>query len=610
MRLLVLLLLLLPFRLFAADDYLLTLQGKVEKATTFSQKLNAYENWLAVAILVHHPDAERSLNEFNVLIKQEHSELGEGIYDLNLAYFITETLGDYSKGLDLCLKAKDIFEKLDARPQLVMTYNRLAFIVLWNQIGKKEAVLKENLYNKYLAKAYQLAVELNDSNLQVASLSYIGSYYIVSEKDYPKSLSYFYKAEKLLSPGITPYYTLGVVGSIIIVFAEMNDEANMLRYLKKIENDPYFAIFGYGKSNVYRSVAKYYFNNNKDKKNYSEALLYAEKAYDISLQMKAPEYISQGAQLLYQIYKAMGDDKVSLFYLEKYKTTEDSLARERFQKTYAAYDVVKKEATIKSLENEKLKQVNARNNLIRFSLIAALLTGLFIAIYVFWSNKKLKIKNVELLHKNKEIEQALVKGQNIERKRVAAELHDNLGVQANAILYNAELLKKEKTTVNPLVDQLQDTAREMLYHLRETLWAMKTEEIAAVDLWFRIVNFSKQMGRNYTALHFSTSGSAPSDSKLSASKSLQVVMIIQEAIQNAVKHALPTAINVNSTFDNTNWILTVADNGKGFNKDMLPDKSDSFGISNMKERAINADIALDIHSLPDDGTKVKLVIGI
>ena len=118
------------------------------------------------------------------------------------------------------------------------------------------------------------------------------------------------------------------------------------------------------------------------------------------------------------------------------------------------------------------------------------------------------------------------------------------------------------------------------------------------------------MGRNYTALHFSTSGSAPSDSKLSASKSLQVVMIIQEAIQNAVKHALPTAINVNSTFDNTNWILTVADNGKGFNKDMLPDKSDSFGISNMKERAINAAIALDIHSLSDEGTQVKLVIGI
>ena len=57
MRLLVLLLLLLPFRLFAADDYLLMLQGKVEKATTFSQKLSAYENWLEAAILVHHPDA-------------------------------------------------------------------------------------------------------------------------------------------------------------------------------------------------------------------------------------------------------------------------------------------------------------------------------------------------------------------------------------------------------------------------------------------------------------------------------------------------------------------------------------------------------------------------
>ena len=377
MRLLLIILVFVPLHIFANDGYVELLQQKVNTAGSFTEKIIAYENWLPVAILLHHPLAEKSLKNFNDLVKKEKTELAVGVYDLNMAYFVSENLGDYNKGLELCLNAKDIFEKLNAKPEMVMAYNRLTLILLWNQIGKKEILNKENLYDKYLLKALQLSEELKDKNLQIYTLSVIASYYIVTEKNYSKSLEYFHRCERTISNDITPYNKLGVYGGLAIVFAEINDEAAMLFYLNKLEEDSYFENYGYGRSNVYRSIAKYYLANNVDK-NIEKAMLYAEKSYAISVQMNAPEYISQGSQLLYQINKRLGNSKRALYFHEQYKTTEDSLARERFQKTYAAYDVIKKEATIKTLENEKLKQVNDRNNLIRFSLITALAMGLLL----------------------------------------------------------------------------------------------------------------------------------------------------------------------------------------------------------------------------------------
>lgn len=54
-----------------------------------------------------------------------------------------------------------------------------------------------------------------------------------------------------------------------------------------------------------------------------------------------------------------------------------------------------------------------------------------------------------------------------ERRRIAAELHDNLGVQANAILHNSSLLQGENASTNTVVSEYQETAKEMLHDLRK-----------------------------------------------------------------------------------------------------------------------------------------------
>jgi signal transduction histidine kinase len=588
----------------AYDEYIEQVQQHVAKANTAIEKIKAYDDWLPLAILIHHPDAKKDIDAFKLLAEQEQSALANGIYNLNLAYYMVEYYGDYNKGLEFCIKAKDIFETIQAKPQLVMAYNRLAFLVLWNEIGNKNTIVKENINDKYLSKALAFSKELKNKNLEIITLGYIGSYYNVTENNNQKALTSFFEAEKLLDEQTPPDIKLVILESISIVYADIHDEEKASVYLNKCEALSFFQQFGYGRSNMYRAIAKMYLTN-PNEKNFTQALVYANKAYDISLAMNAPEYISQGEQRLFEIYKAMGNEKLALQYHEKYKQHEDSLGRERFQRTYTEYDVVKKEATIKTLEIDKLKNKNNQNTIIAVALFLALLAGVVFGVYFFRNNKKLKLKNEELFQKNEEIGKALIKGQNIERKRVAADLHDSLGVQANSILYNASLLKNDVDDKENRIDFLHETAKEMMLTLRETLWAMKANDIEAVDLWLRIVNFCSQLSRHYKTIHISTKGNPPMHVLVDSPKALNIVMIVQEAVNNAIKHSAANTITVNSNTENSFWQIAITDDGKGFDP-TLAVRMDSYGLSNIKERAATSIMNVAIETGLGKGTKIKV----
>ena len=147
----------------------------------------------------------------------------------------------------------------------------------------------------------------------------------------------------------------------------------------------------------------------------------------------------------------------------------------------------------------------------------------------------------------------------------------------------------------------------MLLNLRETVWAMKTTDISAIDLWLRIINFMKQMGRHYTSINFKVEGEAPGNYIKPSTKALNIILILQEAVNNAVKHAQAATITASSLVEEKTWIISMQDNGKGF--DLNPEKSkttDSYGLLNMQERATASAITLSLISEAAKGTRVTL----
>lgn len=214
-----------------------------------------------------------------------------------------------------------------------------------------------------------------------------------------------------------------------------------------------------------------------------------------------------------------------------------------------------------------------------------------------------------LIEEKKQKQRELKEQEEKERKRIAAELHDNLGVQANAILHNSNLLTENNDNNNAVLTDLQDTAKEMLHNLRETLWAMKTADVTATDLWLRIINFMKQMGRHYNTINFKIEGDAPANVTIASNRALNMVLIVQEAVNNAVKHANATNITATAKTDGGKWYISVTDNGIGFDTTLHKnEKNDNYGLTNMQERADASAITFSIISTAGKGTTVSLFV--
>lgn len=297
-------------------------------------------------------------------------------------------------------------------------------------------------------------------------------------------------------------------------------------------------------------------------------------------------------------YEKMGDTRNQAAVLEKMLALKDSLyssnSAEALTALQAKYEVEKKEKTIAEQKLGLLKR--------KFLLYGSFgLMAIILSILAYRFNKykqQQKIKN----------EAAMKGAEEKERKRIAAELHDNLGVQANAILHNSTLLNEGDTNNKKLVQNLQETAKEMLVNLRETLWAMKTVDVSGMDIWLRVINFMKQLGRHYPHIQFKTEGTVPEKMILSSGRALNMLLVIQESVNNSVKHAAANTIKVNSELNTGKWVLSVTDNGNGFNINEAGTGKDCYGLQNMQERATASAIALQINSEPGKGTQVILTV--
>lgn len=308
-------------------------------------------------------------------------------------------------------------------------------------------------------------------------------------------------------------------------------------------------------------------------------------------------------------YKAMGDYKRYSEALEQYikATMEHNQlnAAEKMATIQTQYEVQKKETLI---AQQKLDLLQRKIFLWGAGIAAALLLG-FLAFRFKKYQQAQRFKLVAMMEAEKRQNEAAIKdAEENERKRIAAELHDNLGVQANAILHNSSLLQETEPANQARVADLQETAKEMLLNLRETLWALKAADATATELWLRVINFMKQMGRHYTNLNFTLTGEAPADRLIPSAKALNMLLMLQETVNNAVKHASATTIAAHSRMDKGHWVIAITDDGKGFDSTEAARKKDSYGLANMQARATASAIALAIDSGLGKGTTVTLTV--
>src|SRR6185437_11229240 len=182
-----------------------------------------------------------------------------------------------------------------------------------------------------------------------------------------------------------------------------------------------------------------------------------------------------------------------------------------------------------------------------------------IILAVHFYNRNKYNQKIKILQNRNEMQQ--------ERERISRDLHDNLGAQANALLYGTEQLQNLFPSESTLLQNLNSTAKDMMLSLRETIWVMKHNDAKASEIWFRIINFANQLNLFYKEIKVTTAGEIPEGFEFKSEKALHIILVIQEAINNAVRHSEAKNILIESDPRENNWCIKIQDDGIGFNKE-------------------------------------------
>jgi len=235
--------------------------------------------------------------------------------------------------------------------------------------------------------------------------------------------------------------------------------------------------------------------------------------------------------------------------------------------------------------------------------VLVLLIILFVMMFYFALRhyRKIEIDRQNLINK-------FISAQDESYRRIASELHDSIG--QNLIVLNNEILKvsnsypagspefEELNKINVLltesVDELRDISSSIFPNKIEKLGLSKAIESMAENAF-------ASAGIQHS---FSMS---TIDGIFGRETELNIFRIIQECINNILKHSEASQAEISLHFSGGNLVIEISDNGKGFNMKLISDKH-GLGLDNIRNRTIYCGGSIKIDSKPGNGTRVKILI--
>ena len=190
-----------------------------------------------------------------------------------------------------------------------------------------------------------------------------------------------------------------------------------------------------------------------------------------------------------------------------------------------------------------------------------------------------------------------------EKKKIARELHDGIGQQLvllNLLLQNVEAKEEDQSSMENIRQLLQSSIqelRELAYNLLPP--ALDKGFVNALERFAHRIN---SLGS--VVLNLNLSSSLTEDSFMNVD-SFNLYRIIQEVLNNALKHSKATQIDIYVEVQNEHIVIRIIDNGVGFNADEV---SEVLGLQNIKYRMKMAGIRGKLSSEPGKGVEVLLKV--
>jgi signal transduction histidine kinase len=255
------------------------------------------------------------------------------------------------------------------------------------------------------------------------------------------------------------------------------------------------------------------------------------------------------------------------------------------------YEVQKKENTIILQQLALVKK-----DYLIYSSILFLVLVVLVIYFVFRNYKKREKLKAQL---------SIASAEESERKRIAADLHDNLGAYAASIASNLNRLSfsSDDSKEAAALQEVRVNSNAIVSDLSDTIWALKKESLPLTAVSDRLKIFIQRIQNSYPGVSIDVEEEITEDHSLSPSQGFNLFQTLQEAINNALKHSHCSHILVSVKGTEHFWEIRIQDNGTGM-QDATTDAGGGNGLFNMRNRATEAGWNIAWEAAQPSGTTV------
>lgn len=593
-----------------------TLTGQLDSALIFSQKA------ILMSDSIH--DEKRKADSYSVhagiLIRKEGPSVA-------LEYYI--------KALDLYMKIGDSIGYMNSLNGLGISYYRYAeydsAIYFYQEFIKycKKLKNEEGLGKGYVnlgASYYELkdfinaryyfneSIKVNEkfNNLRFLSIANnnLGSM-AFDENNLDEAMHYYTLSQEqnsIINNVFGLAQTKNNIGNVHekrneydLAFQHYNEAKDLYKKMNNID----------GFIEAYKNIALIY----ERKKNYSKAL----KIYDSCLILsRKSKLLIREVEILYNIYKTYeltGDFTKSYKILTEQITIKDSIfsldKEMRIKQLLIKYEEEKDKTNNLSLEYELALRMrtNQRNRYMYSGVGLVLVISLT---FIFYRQKAIKDKiiagqKIQQLEEEKKLlaARAIVDGQEEERKRIASELHDGLGVLLATAKMQFSTIKDKSPENRPLIEkaiklleQASGDVRKISHNMMPGLLT-KFGFFEAVEDLFDNLNETEGLTAEVKIESETT--------RLPGNKEIMLYRIVQEMVNNTLRHAEAKNIKLKIAIQPNQLNLIYGDDGKGFNiEEKLTSKS--IGLTSIQSRVKFLSGEIEVKSNQGEGVTYDILV--
>lgn len=526
------------------------------------------------------------------------------VINIGLAHY---NATDYKSAIDYYLKAEQIYLQHDPQnADLGVLYTNLS--ITYGTLNRYDDALK------FAKKGYDRAKKGKDPNFLMSAYYSYGGNLVNAKRD-------------------------GVLGVLILDSAKhMAVRLNNLYYIYSAD---LMTAMHYYNAKQYRKAIEYYNNNLAFAQKYNSApdignsfLNIASCLAELKLTREASAHLDSAAKYLdlstisvskqmwyetsAEVLKQKGDFAKAFAFKDSVGVIKDSLYQadnlRQFEFRQARYNYEKKQAEIVKLEaDKKLQELSIRQkNMLNYILIGAAVILVVVSILSYRNYKQkqeLQQQRITELETEKQLAatEAVLKGEEQERTRLAKDLHDGLGGMLSGIKYGFNTMKENliMTSENrQAFERSMDMLDSSIKELRRVAHNMMPEALVKFGLDTALRDYCNDIKQN-TDLDVTYTSIDLADANPDQTTSITIYRIVQELVNNTLKHGAATKAIVQVTRTGDHFAITVEDDGKGFDTAILK-QSKGIGWTNIQHRVEFLKGKLDVHSGPGKGTSVYI----